>query len=259
MKEHLHSNHISEERITIGDIPAILFRPKGIEEPLPTIIFYHGWGSSKESQRIRGLIYATLGYQVLIPDALYHGERNPIEHTPENGNYFWRTIFNNVEESNILIDTLVKDYKADSDNISVMGSSMGGFTAAGVFTHNPTIKSLVVFNGSCAWENSNESLMKNLELVITDEIKEILDDVRKLDPINHLDKLKDRDILMLHGDADSSVSIESQRLFLKEIQALYKDKNRIKLIEYPNLNHYITTNMVEESMKWIHATLNKQQ
>lgn len=252
MKDYLHTNHISEERIKMGEISALLFRPKGIEEALPTIIFYHGWGSNKESQRIRGLIYASVGFQVLIPDAIYHGERNPIEYTWENGKYFWKTIFNNVEESKILIDRLIKDYKANPDKISVIGSSMGGFTAAGVFTHNPLIKSLVVFNGSCAWENSNESLIENLELVITDEIKEILDEMTKLDPINHLDKLKDRDILMLHGDMDSSVSIDSQRLFLKEIRPLYMDKNRIQLIEYPNLNHYITTNMMEESIKWLY-------
>ena len=251
MKDHLHSNHILEDRIHIGDIPAILLRPKAIEKPLPTIIFYHGWGSSKESQRMRGLIYATVGFQVLIPDALYHGQRDPIDHRPENGKYFWKTIFNNVEESDILIGNIIKKYNGDPDNISVAGSSMGGFTAAGVFTHNPLIKSLIVFNGSCAWEDSNESLMKNLEILITDEIKEIQDNVIKLDPINHLDKLKDRDILMVHGEADSSVSIDSQRLFLKEISPLYKDKNRIKLIEYPNLNHYITTNMMEDSIKWI--------
>lgn len=251
MKDHLHSNHISEEKVHIGHIPAILLRPRDVEEALPTIIFYHGWGSSKESQRMRGMIYATVGFQVLLPDAIYHGERNPIEYSPDKGIYFWDTIFKNLDESKWLIEKIIEEYNGDPDNITVAGSSMGGFTAAGVFTYNSNINSLVVFNGSCAWENSNGILMRDLGFEMTDEVQKTIDKVIKLDPINHLDKLKDRNILMIHGQADSSVSIESQRLFLEKIQPLYKDKSRIDLIEYPNLNHYITTNMMEDSIQWL--------
>lgn len=251
MKDHLYSKDIIEEKTYIWGIPTILLRPRDLMGTIPTIIFYHGWGSTKESQRIRGLIYATVGYQVLIPDAIYHGERNPIEYTSANGKYFWETIFNNIEESNLLIEAAIKNHNADYDNISVIGSSMGGFTAAGIFTFNPSIKSLVVLNGSCAWRDSNEELKKELTIEMSEEIKDIEKRIDELDPINHLELLKDRSILMLHGDSDSSVPIDSQRLFLQKIQPLYKDKEKIKLITYPGLNHYVTTNMMEESIYWL--------
>lgn len=252
MGDYLKSSFISEDKIQIGDIPAIIFRPKNVEGKLPSIIFYHGWSSNKESQRIRGLIYAMVGYQVLIPDAIYHGERNPIEYDSlENAKYFWKTIFNNLRESDLLVEKLIKEYDGDPNNISIAGNSMGGFTAAGVFTHNPKLKSLLVFNGSCAWEKSTGVLVDLLNIEMTDELREIQKDIRKLDPINHLDLLKDRPIVMLHGQADSVVSIEEQRLFMDKIKPLYKDKSKISLIEYPRLDHYITTNMMEDSIAWL--------
>ncbi|MFA5528863.1 MAG: prolyl oligopeptidase family serine peptidase [Peptostreptococcales bacterium] len=251
MKDHLYTNHIIEEKMNIGGIPTLLLRPKDAKEPMPTLLFYHGWSSNKESQRMRGFIYAAVGYQVFLPDAIYHGERNPIDYIPENGQYFWEAILKNMEESKLLTERIIQEFHGDPHKLFIGGSSMGGFTAAGVFTHNPQIKALVVFNGSCAWRKSNVLLMKDNDLELKTKEKKTLERALELDPMNHLEKLKDRDILMIHGDADSSVSIESQRLFFRKMQALNKDKGRVKLIEYPNLNHYITTNMMEDSIVWL--------
>lgn len=251
MKDYLYSNYIVEEKIYIENIPAILFRPKDLEGTIPTIIFYHGWGSSKESQRIRGLIFATVGFQVLIPDGIYHGERGSIDYVTASGKYFWKTILKNLEESNLLIEEIITKYEGDPDNIFLTGHSMGGFTAAGIFTHNPMMKSLVVLNGSCAWKNSNEIFKKYLGIKMTEDLKEIEEKIVKLDPYNNLELFKNRPVLILHGDSDSVVSIDSQRLFVQKLQPLYKNKENIKLVEYPNLNHYVTTNMMEESISWL--------
>lgn len=152
MTNYLKSNHIIEEKISIEGIPAILFRPKEIKGLLPTIIIYHGWSSNKELQRMRGFILSTVGYQVVIPDAVHHGERNPLHNydIEDARRHFWNTIFRNLEESYIIIERLILNHNGDPGRMGVIGNSMGGFTAAGVFTHNPSIKALVVFNGSLA-------------------------------------------------------------------------------------------------------------
>lgn len=46
----------------------------------PKVNYYHGWHSSKEYQRFKGTVLAVYGYQVIIADAVYHGERNPIDY-----------------------------------------------------------------------------------------------------------------------------------------------------------------------------------
>lgn len=255
MTDYLRASNVIEEKIHIGEIPAILFRPKEIKGLCPTIIFYHGWSSKKEFQRIRGLILSAVGYQVIIPDAIYHGERNPIDYNVNYDKYFWKIIFKNLEESDDIIEELISKYNADPHRIGVIGNSMGGFTAAGIFTHNPNIKALVVLNGSCAWKNSNEIFKRHIEVEVNEELKEIEDKVNKIDPMNNLWLLKERPILMLHGNSDSVVSIESQRIFYKGIKPLYQNKDKIKLIEYNNLNHFVTTNMMEESIIWFHKYL----
>ncbi|WP_424572096.1 hypothetical protein [Schnuerera ultunensis] len=60
---------------------------------------------------------------------------------------------------------------------------------------------------------------------------------------------------MLHGNSDNVVPIESQRIFYNKIKPMYNYRDRIKFLEYPNLNHFVTTNMMEESIVWFYEYL----
>lgn len=60
----------------------------------------------------------------------------------------------NLAEFSVLKDYAVKNCNADKNRIAVSGHSMGGFTTAGIFTHNPSVKTAVVFNGACDWQNA---------------------------------------------------------------------------------------------------------
>ncbi len=68
--------------------------------------------------------------------------------------------------------------------------------------------------------------------------------------MNNLESIIDRPLLMLHGDSDSLVDIEAQREFFKKVSPLYRGSERLKFIEYPKLNHFVTTNMIEEAAIW---------
>ncbi len=54
------SEFVITERISIGDIPCLKFRPKGAEGLVPTIIYYHGWRSNKENQRLRAEYFQSM-------------------------------------------------------------------------------------------------------------------------------------------------------------------------------------------------------
>lgn len=258
MSHLLNNEHIKEESINIKGIPCIRLVSKNKKEPFSTIILYHGWSSTKENQRFRGFILSSLGYQVIIPDGIYHGERNPIDYSDINSGpkYFWKVILNNIEEFDILMEQLINKYNANPNNIAVMGHSMGGFTSAGVFTHNENIKTAVILNGSFNWKMSNEIFLEQLIVNATIEEESLIE---RLDPINNLHKLVDRPLLMLHGAEDDVVSKIPQKAFYQKIKPLYKDKTKIELIEYPCLKHFVTTNMMEDGAKWIFKQLGKEE
>ncbi len=272
--------NIIEEKTYIEDIPIIVLTPKGVDNDLATIVLYHGWSSSKETQRIRGFILSSVGYRVVIPDSINHGERDPFSHYGiDKGDELWVTALRSIDEWPILIRGLIKKYNINKDKIGVIGNSMGGIIASGIYTHNDYIKGLVVLNGTMAWENTNsivkgliknviEDLRKNeIKNEYKDVIKDLIKDAAKIpivdkidkieeienrveimDPIKNIDLLKSRPILLLHGDADEVVSIESQRLFYNTIMPKYDEKEKIKFVEYPGLNHIVSTKMMEEAI-----------
>lgn len=245
-------NNIIERNIKIDDIPTLVLTPKNDTKLHPTIILYHGWGSSLERQRFRAYILCTFGYQVLVPCAIYHGERNSIDHTnPENaGKYFWRIILNNIDEFKLIREYAISRLSADSDRIGVTGNSMGGFTSAGIFTSYKDIKALVVFNGSCNFEYSNEIFMEALNISIKDADQNLRVRIDKCDPIKNLDAIVNRPILLLHGDSDTLVNVNAQREFFKKVAPMYDSSDKLSFIEYPKLNHFVTTNMMEEAAIW---------
>lgn len=252
----VESQLVSSERVVIGDISCLRYRPKGSSGLLPTVIYYHGWHSSKEYQRFKGTVLAAYGYQVIIPDAIFHGERNPIDYDKPGAfeKYFWDVVFKNTEESQFLIENIVDKYEADPSRIAVMGNSMGGFSASGVFIKNSNLKCMVNTNGSCAWVKAEELFREiaNMNPINEERIKELF----VYDPMYNKEKLKNRPILMLHGDRDSSVPIDCQRDFFKEISPSYSENpERLKLVEIPRMDHYISTGMFEEAIEWFRKYL----
>ena len=241
-----------ERNVLIDDIPALILTPKNDAKLHPTVILYHGWGSSVEKQRFRGMILSNLGFQVIIPCSIHHGNRDSIDHTKvENaGKYFWKIIFQNIDESSKIIQYAIKEFNADQKNIGVCGNSMGGFTAAGVFATNIDLNALVVFNGSCNWDISNEIFIKSLNMYDVEIPEELQDKLDKHNPMKNLQHIINRPILMLHGDSDTSVDVRAQIEFYGEIKKMYTDPSRLEFITYKNLNHYVTTNMMEEAAIW---------
>lgn len=241
------NSFITTTREEINGVPCLKFRPKGYKGLLPTVIYYHGWHSSKDFKRFQALVIASHGYQVIVPDALYHGDRDPIDHDdPQNlDRYLWEIIFQSVKESKKFIELIVNNHEADPTRIGIIGNSMGAISAGGVFVNNPDLKCLVGFNGIFAWQ---EAIKRN-------DLPPIIQDNKKLieyyDPMNNGDKIKERAILMLHGDDDTSLPIDSQRLFFNKMLPLYiTNPDKFEFIEVPKLNHYTTTGMLEKAIIW---------
>lgn len=244
--------NISKTEIDINGIPAIILRPEMEMESYPTVVFYHGWSSRKEYQEFRGSVIASLGYQVIIPDAAHHGERGELDYdTSENSGFFWKVVLSNLDEWSNIRAYAVDRLKADPGRLAVAGHSMGGFTSAGIFTENPDIRTCIILNGSFNWLESNEEFKRRLNVHMTREFQELEQEVAERDPASSMDNLLDRPILILHGEADSMVDIGPQREFYEKLRELHRSEGDLKMVSYKNLDHFVTTNMLEEMGKWL--------
>jgi uncharacterized protein len=230
-----------------GDIPYLRVTPKVYTGLLPTIIYYHGWMSNKDILRFQAISIASFGFQVIVPDALHHGARGSLDYdNPVTmDKHIWEIIFKTIQESDLLISRVIKTHEADPTRIGVIGSSMGAITAGGIFVKHDNLKCLAGFNGAFTWK---ECLHKNI-LPMTELYKK---EIKLYDPILNKEKIKDKDILILHGLEDTSIPIEVQKRFIEEISPYFsKNVDKLQLIEFSNINHRITTSMVENLITWL--------
>ncbi len=76
--------------------------------------------------------------------------------------------------------------------------------------------------------------------------------IKYYDPINNCDNIKEKAILILHGVGDTSVPIETQRLFYNQVYSLYtKNPNNLQLLEESDINHKITMRMMQDAVTWL--------
>ncbi|ACB85169.1 prolyl oligopeptidase family serine peptidase [Natranaerobius thermophilus] len=241
-------------RRELAQIPCVFIEPKFTDKNLPTVFIFHGWSSKKENYNFMGKIIAAHGFNVLIPDAMKHGDRGELKYNDLQimEQYFWQVVLNSLNEFEPILTELKATFNIDPDNISVMGSSMGGITASGIFAMYQNITSLIVMNGACAWQDAENRIMNahNIEPKYNNDTE----DIQKYDPLINKESLYPRPILMQHGEDDDSVPLETQRYFYSEIKNLYKDRpDSIKLTIHPNLNHHKTVAMLEEAVNWLQS------
>ncbi|KAA0549894.1 alpha/beta fold hydrolase [Bacillus sp. BGMRC 2118] len=225
-------------------IPSKIYEPenKNFEH---TIIIYHGWGSVVDSQHELASILAREGFRVIVPELMYHDNRDPIPHpfhTPIMQEYFWRTIFYSIEEFNLLLNEL----NTQEQQLILLGSSMGGFIANGIITENPNIAGLININGSGSYLTSETIFRENSgrePLTITEQ-----ENFAQYDPGQKEINYNTR-ILLLHGELDSIVSIEGQKEYYSYItQQGYEN---VQLITYPEINHTISPEMISDIVDWL--------
>lgn len=236
---------IEERRITIKGIPCLSVvadtAPKGV------IIFYHGWSSTKELQSLRGRILAAYGYDVLIPEAVHHGERGTIDYTaPEAYALFWKTILQNVEEAGCLLDYIGGAYP--DLPVFVMGHSLGGFSALGVLTWQERVQAAVALNGSGWWNESERRFRSALHIDIPEGYEALLAEIDRYDPYGHTERLAGKAVLALHGGSDPTVDKEAQLLFVEKLR---RQGLACSLILYEGLGHFVTTNMLGDALSWL--------
>jgi uncharacterized protein len=215
------------------------------------LIIYHGWGGTAEGYKELGAELSKEGFKVIVPEIVFH-DTQPLENHFDQKtmqDYFWETIIKSIDE----FDDFISALEINTENVVIIGSSMGGFIANGIFAREPTLCGLANINGSGSFVLS-ERLFRNRDNRgdISEEQKNIL---KKYDPIERVNC--GSSVLLIHGDSDEIIPIEGQKDYYRYLKEIEKRSN-IDFYVYKNVNHQFTSEMISDLITWLLNCKNRE-
>ena len=217
-----------------------------------TIILYHGWGTTVDSFSNLAEDIAKIGFRVIVPEIMYHDTRNLIENHFNKETiqkYFWKTIVESIDE----FDEFMKELGIHMQKTIVVGSSMGGFIANGIFASPKNLGGLVNINGSGSFLIS-ERLFRKMDnrpnLTVEEEVV-----LKKYNPVGRTNS--NSPVLLMHGDSDQSVPVEGQMDYFNHLTAV-KGRKNVDLLIYEDINHQISPEMLKDLMEWLNKLQKKE-
>jgi len=225
------------------------------EESLPTIIYFHGFSSAKEQNLPIAYMLAEKGFRVLLPESLYHGERDSGLSDTQKQVAFWNIVIQNVQELAQLREVLLDKGWLLNDQLGVAGTSMGGITTTAALTKYEWVSAAAVMMGTPKITEYAKALIGNFkkhqELPITEEqLNQIFAQLEQLDLSIHSDQLNQRPVMFWHGDKDPVVPFVHSYDFYQEVEQSYNNKENIQFIREVGRDHKVSIYGMQEATKW---------
>ena len=202
---------------TVGNIPLLeVVAEDKIYEPLPLIIYYHGWQTAKELVLTQGRKLAAKNFRVLLPDAANHGERKT--KTSEIPSLtFWDSIQTNLYEFGFLVDYF-ENLGLVMGKIGVGGISMGGITTCMLLTQHPEINVAACVMGSPAPIKYRERIAMHageLGFYLPKDYRQLTSWLEEYDLSLAPEKVAGRPLFFWHGTEDEKVPYQHTADFIK--------------------------------------------
>ncbi len=197
-------------------VRGLLSIPKDKADPSPVIILLHGLGDSKTVDYIEAGhdLMIQRHYAVLRIDIANHGVRDHrIDHPFDlMGAFRYKTreeFAQTVFDLRRSVDYLLTRPEIDHDRIAYYGISLGGMIGTVFCAVEPRIKVPVI-----ALAGGNFNLMYG-QSMISDEV---LNYLSIIDPINFVDKISPRPLLLLNADQDEVIPPMMTKLLYRRAQ-----------------------------------------
>lgn len=234
-----------------GDHESVHAVPAGKRsQPLPVIIFYHGFTSSKLVYSYFAVALALAGFRVVMPDAPDHGARFAGDEQARLGQ-FWPILHGNLTEFAALRDGLYETGLVADERLAVAGASMGGMTALGIMARHPEVKCVASLMGSGYFTSLARTLFPPLQPGTFDAMVSPLAD---WEVTTALPRLADRPLLLWHGEADDVVPAAETFRLQQALQQAGLDNNLTCLWE-AGVKHRITPTALDATVAFFRQHL----
>lgn len=226
----------------LAGIECIHAAPSGCRHtPLPTVIFYHGFLSSKEVYAYFAVALAQAGFRAVLPDADMHGARDKGD-ADRRMTHFWEILRRNIDEMPVIEAALRAKHLIEEDRLALAGASMGGMSVLGAMARYPHIRSVACMMGSGYFMQLSQTLFPPLVVQTPGQQQAFAQRMARLaeyDPCEQLSALANRPLLLWHGEADEVVPFaETQRL----VTALREKglDSQLRFLSEKGIGHKIT-------------------
>lgn len=203
-----------EERV--GHLPVIHAAPQALlDQPLPTVVLFHGYTSSKELSTFLAYMLARRGLRVVLPEADMHGERYDGDED-KRLRHFWDILATTIDELPACCDHYRSRGLIDRDRIGVAGTSMGGFAALGCMVRYGWIRATAAYMASGHFLQLSRTLYPPLGAYGPANAAEHVRRMRRLADVEvpgRYERIAHRPLMLWHGRRDDIVPYgESERL-----------------------------------------------
>lgn len=215
------------------------------KDPLPLVIYFHGFTSAKEHNLDTAYLLAEKGFRVVLPDSLHHGEREKGISAEDRMLSFWDIVMENVKELELMKHTLDEKGLILSGNIAVAGTSMGGITTAAALTKYSWIKGAAIMMGTpkltAYFRFLIDHVQKTRKIPLTEkEIAAAEEKIQQYDLSQKMDNLYGRPLFLWHGEQDTTIPIHFTEPFVEDAKGFYENKDRIQWIKEREQGHKVS-------------------
>lgn len=251
----------------IEQIPVLhIVRKEHLEDRLPFIIFVHGFTSAKEHNLHYAYLLAEKGFRVVLPEAMYHGERRPDGvNTEQMMRKFWPIVLRTIDELDLLRQYFESENLIDAKRIGLVGTSMGGMVTLGSLTQYPWIKAAVSLMGMPQYEKYVHwqlDMMKKQGMdfpMPQEEIEALLKKIKKVDLSKQPERLDNRPLLFWHSKQDPIVPFTYTYDFYEKIKPLYTNApEKLHFIVDEKSGHKVSREGLLKTVDWFEHFLLKR-
>jgi uncharacterized protein len=250
------------EKLNIKAIPSLhIVKKENASKQLPFVIFVHGFTSAKENNLHYAYLLAEKGMRVVLPEALFHGERQEGLQTKELSFRFWDIVLTTIEELNLVKEYFEAKGLIDVERIGLAGTSMGAIVTLGALTKYKWIHSAVSLMGSPYYQSFarlqiEEMKKREIALPISDEdLNQLFETLNQYDLSLQLEKLGNRPLFLWHGKLDQVVPFEYSRQFYDTIKNKY---HQVEFIADDKAGHQVSREGLIRTVEWFETHLNLQ-
>lgn len=202
---------------------------KNFKKDTPVVIFLHGFMSGKEHNLHYAYNLVKQGIRVIMPDALYHGERSEGHSEMELNMLFWPIVLQNIAEVGVIYDAMKS--KGYTGNVAIAGTSMGGITTAGCLYHYDWIKVSAILMGAVSYPKLFAFQIKNLEAlgiplqVDENQMTSLKLALAKYDAFHQPEPFERAPLFFWHGQNDPTVPVDMSYTFWEKQKEREKNQN----------------------------------